>query len=159
LLLTNIVINEALAHTDLPLEDAIELYNPTDNSVDISGWYLSDSISNLKKFRIPPGTVIPSHGYKVFYEYQFNSDPGVNPFAFALGSLGDEVYLSTADSLGELTGYRTSVKFGASPNGMSFGRYVNSVGDEEFVAMKHITFGVDDVHLAHFDRERRPKFR
>ncbi|MGC9035452.1 MAG: lamin tail domain-containing protein [Verrucomicrobiia bacterium] len=142
--LTNVVINEALTHTDLPLEDAIELYNPTDQAVDISGWYLSDSDNNLKKYRIPPGTVIPPHGYKVFYEYQFNSDPGVNPLAFALSAYGDQVYLSTADSLGELTGYRTMVKFGAAPNGVSFGRYVNSVGEEDFVAMSYRTFGVDD---------------
>ncbi|HON09060.1 MAG TPA: cadherin-like domain-containing protein, partial [Verrucomicrobiota bacterium] len=30
------------------------------------------------------------------------------------------------------------------PNGVSFGRYVNSVGFEDFVAMDHFTFGVDD---------------
>ncbi|MGC8743043.1 MAG: lamin tail domain-containing protein [Verrucomicrobiia bacterium] len=142
--LTNVVINEALTHTDPPLEDAIELYNPTDQPMDISGWYLSDSDNNLKKYRIPAGTIIPPRGYKVFYEYQFNSDPGVNPLAFALSALGDQIYLSTADSLGELTGYRTMVKFGASPNGVSFGRYVNSVGEEDFVAMSYRTFGVDD---------------
>jgi hypothetical protein len=142
--LTNVVINEALTHTDLPLEDAIELYNPTDQPVDISGWYLSDSDNNLKKYRIPPNTVIPPHGYKVFYEYEFNSDPSVNPLAFALSALGDQIYLSTADSLGELTGYRTMVKFGAAPNGVSFGRYVNSVGEEDFVLMAYRTFGVDD---------------
>ncbi|MCX7872391.1 MAG: lamin tail domain-containing protein [Verrucomicrobiae bacterium] len=142
--LTNVIINEALSHSDPPLEDAIELYNPTDQPVDISGWYLSDSLNNLRKFRIPPNTIIPPRGFKVFYEYQFNSDPGVNPFAFALGSRGDQIYLSTADSLGNLTGYRRSVKFGASRNGVSFGYYVNSVGEEDFVALGARTFGVDD---------------
>ena len=38
--LTNAVINEVLTHTDPPLEDAIELYNPTGSTVDIGGWFL-----------------------------------------------------------------------------------------------------------------------
>jgi hypothetical protein len=73
--LTNVVINEVLTHTDPPLEDAVELYNPALTPVDISGWFLSNTPDNLKKFRIPDGTVIPASGYKVFYEYEFNPNP------------------------------------------------------------------------------------
>ena len=54
--MTNVVINEVLAHTDPPLEDAVELFNPTSQSVDISGWFLSNTGKSLKKFRIPNGT-------------------------------------------------------------------------------------------------------
>ncbi|MGC3960960.1 MAG: lamin tail domain-containing protein [Verrucomicrobiota bacterium] len=36
--ITTIVINEILTHTDPPLEDAIELFNPTVSSVNIGGW-------------------------------------------------------------------------------------------------------------------------
>ena len=54
--LTNVVINEVLAHTDPPLKDAVELFNPTSQSVDISGWFLSNTGKSLKKFRIPNGT-------------------------------------------------------------------------------------------------------
>lgn len=43
LLLTSVVINEALSHTDPPLEDAIELRNLTAAPVDISHWWLSDA--------------------------------------------------------------------------------------------------------------------
>ena len=39
----SILINEILAHTDVPVLDTIELYNPTDQIVDISHWYLTDS--------------------------------------------------------------------------------------------------------------------
>ncbi len=69
----------------------------------------------------------------------------LDPRSFGLsGANGDQVYLSTADASGELTGYRASVKFGASEYGASFGRYVNSVGDEHFVATQGRTFGSDD---------------
>src|SRR5262249_49589997 len=37
--ITNVVVNEVLAHTDPPLEDAIELYNPTDTDADISNFW------------------------------------------------------------------------------------------------------------------------
>ncbi|MCX8107284.1 MAG: lamin tail domain-containing protein, partial [Verrucomicrobiae bacterium] len=70
--LTNVAINEVLAHTDFPFEDAVELVNLTPNAIDISGWYLSNSASQPMKYRIPNGTVLPANGYLVIYEYQFN---------------------------------------------------------------------------------------
>ncbi len=144
-LLTNVVINEALTHTDLPLEDAIELRNLTGAPVNIGGWWLSDAKGSLRKYRIADNTVLGANGYAVFYESQFNFDPLNNPLAFALSSAnGDQVYLSAADGNGTLTGYRATVKFGPAENGVSFGRYVTSVGDEQFVAMSARTFGVDD---------------
>ena len=56
--LFTVVVSEALTHTDVPLEDAIELQNLTGEEVDISGWFLSDSGNDLKKFRIPDGTFL-----------------------------------------------------------------------------------------------------
>jgi hypothetical protein len=140
--LTNAVINEVLTHTDPPLEDAIELANLTAAPLNIGGWYLSDSQGELKKFRIPDNTVIPAGGFTVFYQYQFDPNPGVFP-SFALDSAhGDAVYLSAADAGGNLTGYRAGVQFGAAENGVSLGRYTNSTG-VEFVALVQRTFGMD----------------
>ena len=142
-LLASFVINEVLTHTDPPLEDAIELFNPTDGPVAIGGWYLSNSQSDFKKFRIPDGTTVQPGGYFVFYENQFNLIPNVPP-SFTLNSAhGDAVYLSEADAAGNLTGYRAFVKFGAAENGVSFGRYVTSTG-VDFVAMNQRTFGADN---------------
>ena len=136
-----VIINEVLANTDSPLEDAIELYNPTDNAIDIGGWWLSDELDNdspefLKEFRIPFGTSIPAGGYRVFYEHEFNS--GVNPFA--LSSLGDQVYLASADSLGTLTGYIVGMEFGASDNGVAFGQFETSE-TLDVVPMTALTLG------------------
>jgi hypothetical protein len=145
LLLPNVVINEVLTHTDLPLEDAIELRNLTGAAVNISGWYLSDAKHDLKKYRIPNGTSIAANGFKVFYEYQFNDTN--SSFAFSLSSAkGDEVYLGQANAGGDLTGYRAQVSFGAAENGVSFGRFVTSVG-ADFTAMSARSFGVDNPDL------------
>ena len=143
----NVVINEVLTHSDPPLEDAIELHNTSASAVNISGWYLSDARTSLRKFRIPNGTTIPANGFRVFYETNFNPIP-LDPGSFSLSSAkGDEVYLSVADANNILTGYRTVVSFGAAANGVSFGRYITSglnAGKVEFTAMAQRTFGVDN---------------
>jgi hypothetical protein len=138
------VINEVLTHTDLPLEDAIELYNPTLSAVDLSGWFLSNSKEDFKKYRVPDGTMIGAHAFQVFYEYQFNPTNGSSiPFTFN-SAHGDHAYLSQGDALGNLTGYRAATAFGAAANGVSFGRYTNSVGKVDYPAMSARSFGVDN---------------
>src|SRR5206468_10369267 len=94
-LLTNVVINEALTHSDEPLEDAIELFNLTDQLIDVSGWWLSDDKGTLQKYQIPFPTTLPAHGFAVVYETHFtNRIEAAIPFA--LSSHGDEVVLSAA---------------------------------------------------------------
>jgi hypothetical protein len=140
--LLHIVISEALTHTDLPFEDAIELRNLSSEAVDIGGWFLSDSDNDLRKYRIPNGTVVPAGGFKVFYEYQFNPEPGHGQ-SFSLSSArGDEIHLSTADAGGALTGYRASVKFDAAFNGTSFGRFETSTGPD-FPPLLARSFGLE----------------
>jgi hypothetical protein len=150
---TNIVINEILTHTDPPIEDAIEFYNPSGSAVDIGGWYLSDSASDPKRFRVPDGTTIPAGGFKVFYQYQFGPPDGETdtPPLFTFNSAhGDSAYLSEADANGNLTGYRVGISFDAAAHGVSFGRYQTSVG-VDFVAMSQTTFGMDNpTTLAEF---------
>jgi hypothetical protein len=142
--LSNVVVNEVLTHTDPPLEDAVEFYNPTAAAVDLSGWFVSDSQEDLKKYRVVDGTVLPAHGFKVLYEYQFNPTNGAAiPFTFN-SAHGGQVWLSPADASGNLTGYRAFATFGAAANGVSFGRYTNSIGEVDFVAMSARTFGVDN---------------
>jgi hypothetical protein len=133
-----------LSHTDPPLEDAIEFYNSSGSDVNIGGWYLSNTQDDLKKYRIVDGTSVPAGGFKVFYEYQFNPTNGSSvPFTFN-SAHGDRAYLSQADAGGNLTGYRAAAKFGAAANGVSFGRFLNSVGTPEFVAVSARSFGVDN---------------
>jgi hypothetical protein len=147
--ITNVVINEVLTHTDLPLEDAIEFYNTTGVPVDISNYWLSNDKNNPMKYRFPPGSIIPAHGYKVVYEGRgttsgFNTG-GLGEFPqFTFNSAnGDEAWLYSGTSTGggRLTGFRTGVSFGASANGVSFGRYMTSDGRADFIAMTALSFG------------------
>jgi len=139
----NVIINEVLTHTDPPFEDAIELQNLSDNPVDIGNWWISNSESSLKKYRIPANTTLTARGVMAFYEGQFNPAPGAE-HSFALNSAhGDKVILSEADGFGKLTGYRAIIEFGAAQNGVSLGRVKTSIGDQ-FVTLVSPTFGVDN---------------
>jgi hypothetical protein len=142
--IAGVVINEILTHTDPPQIDAVELFNPTTQSVDISGWFLSDDGTTPIKFRIPNGTVIPGGGHVVFTETNFNPMPATL-FNFSLDSAGDSIYLSSGGASTNLTGYSHGVNFGAAANGVSFGRYVNSVGEEQFPAQLGTTFSATNL--------------
>jgi hypothetical protein len=136
-----VVITEVLAHSDPPYEDAIELYNPSNDSIHIGGWFLSDDAADLRKYRIADGVTIPPHRYTVFYEYQFNPDPGVPP-SFGLSANGDELHLTAANPDGGFTGYNVSFQFSPSDVNVSLGRYVTSAGID-YPALLRPTFGVD----------------
>ncbi|HEY0455100.1 MAG TPA: lamin tail domain-containing protein, partial [Verrucomicrobiae bacterium] len=153
--ITNILLNEILTHTDPPIEDAVELYNPTDTAVDISNWWMSNDADFPFKFHIPAGTVVPAHGYKMFFEQnQLNgasTTPGFNRSGtgnlpdFTFNSAhGDSVLLTSVLPNGTVTGARIKKDFGSAAHGVSFGRYVKSDGGTDLVAMKSRTFGHDN---------------
>ena len=69
-----VYINEFMASNATTLADAygaysdwIELYNSNAYEVDLSGFGISDSISQPKKYTLPEGTVIPANGYLVIF--------------------------------------------------------------------------------------------
>jgi len=120
---TGVVVNEVLAHTDLPQSDSIELFNPTSAAIDVGGWYLSDEGDDLFKYQIPAGTVISAGGYLVFDESDFNA----TATGFALsGSEGDQVYLSL--DIAGVALLQDAVEFDATFNGESLGRLPNGSG-------------------------------
>jgi len=79
----------------------------------------------------------------VFDESQFNAQPGIAP-SFALNSHGESLFLFSGDTNTNLTGYSHSFDYGAAANGVSFGRYVNSVGDEDWPAMTALMLGASN---------------
>jgi len=114
--LRNVVINEFLAHTDPPLYDYIELYNHSNQAVDVSGCILTDHpLTNL--FVIPANTVVPARGFVSFDE---------NQLGFRLSAVGETIYFKTPDGSRVLD----AVQFEGQQNGVSTGRYPD--GADEF---------------------------
>ncbi|MEW6158352.1 MAG: lamin tail domain-containing protein [Verrucomicrobiota bacterium] len=152
-----VLVNEALTHTDPPNVDAIELFNPTAAEADLSGWYLTDDFRAPKKYRFTAGTRLAAGGYLVVDESRFNAG---GPQSFSLSSLGDEVYLFSADAAGNLTGFFHGFDFGAAENGVSFGRHLTSTGGDQFVAQSRVSLGEPNagprvgpvvIHEIHFN--------
>ena len=142
-----IVINEVLAHTDLPQVDTVELRNLSDISVDISHWWLTDDLGEHRKYQFPANTTLDGEGFLVVDESDFNADPQ-DPNSFLLSSLGDEVWLLSANASGELTGYIHGLDFGANENGVSLGRFVNSAGKEQLVRQSANTLSSPNSSVA-----------
>jgi hypothetical protein len=134
-----VVVNEVLSASPAPLRDTIELFNPTTGDVALEGWFLTDDPNTPWKFRLPTGTMIPAGGFVVFDESQFNPQPGAGG-SFSLSAHGEQVCLFSGDAATNLTGYSHGFAFDAAMPGVSFGRYVNSVGEEHFPAQSARTF-------------------
>ena len=85
----------------IPDVDWIELYNNTDQPVDLEGWSISKYISDLKFYTFPSVTV-PAHGYLVI---NADGDPSTDKkklsTGFKIKFSGNTVYLT--DSEGYLT--------------------------------------------------------
>lgn len=109
-------------NADNNFDDWFELYNASYNSVDLSGYYLTDNLTNKTQFRIPDGIVIPARGFLVVWadaepwqNKQGDSEIHTN---FKLMKSGGVIGLYSPD----LT-LIDSVSFGQQIDNVSQGRY------------------------------------
>ncbi len=149
----DIIINELMANTTAATGDWVELRNTTASPIDLSGWFLSDhgatdtSDTDLARYQIPSGTIIPANGYLTFTQAaQFGNPaaPGASvPFVFDSG--GENVYLTSVFA-GLPGGYRESQNFGAAPSEISYGYYTKSTGETDFTKLSAPTFGAANAY-------------
>ena len=59
--------NSVFINESFKKNDWIELYNTTSSSIDVSGMFLSDKLSQPEKYVIPQGTVISAYGHLVIW--------------------------------------------------------------------------------------------
>jgi hypothetical protein len=136
-----VFINEVLSHPEWPQVAFVELFNPAAHDVHIGGWFLSNDGAAPRKFRIPDGTVISAGGFMVFTEADFNPAPAT-VYNFTLDAGGGSLCLVSGDDSSNLTGYSHGMTFDAAARGVSFGRYVNSIGEEFFPAQLDVSPGL-----------------
>lgn len=115
-----VVVNEVLSNSDVPLVDQIELANLTANPIDISHWFLSDASGELRKFQVPSDTSIPGNGYLVLDQNQLGF--GLN------GGDTDQVYVMVGAADGTIIGFADDVEFEATEANRSLGRWPNGTG-------------------------------
>jgi hypothetical protein len=79
--------------------DLVELYNQSDQVVDLAGLGLSDDPAQPRQFVFPAGSSIPAHGYLVLYTGHDTNAPGPL-ITFALNQGGDSLFLFDSASRG-----------------------------------------------------------
>ena len=100
---SSVVINELLpvnftiaADQDGEYDDWIEMYNTAPVSLDLSGYYLSDSKNHLSKWQIPTGTFISAKGYLIIWADADTTQIGLHS-NFKLSSAGEKVLFINPD--------------------------------------------------------------
>ena len=101
-----VVINEVASKNDTEAApdggyyDWIELYNGGDETVDLSGWGLSDGKKDLKKFVFPNGTTLAAGAYLVVWADGVGDNGSSRTglyAAFGISADGETVYLSDTE--------------------------------------------------------------
>ncbi len=125
----HVVINEWMARNDGVVLDPLngsardwfELYNPTDLTVDLSGWRVSDTATNITHYFLPSQTQMKPKSYLLIWAD--GTSLGLTPDGaihvnFKLNEAGEEIALFSAT--GELVDY---VRFGPLSPNISQGRW------------------------------------
>ena len=103
--LAEIIINEVMAsngtYENEKSYDWVELHNTGKKTVDLSGWFFSDSKKNPQKFTFPSGAKLKAGGFLTVYcTGEDDVDPGKNSTfytTFSLSAEGETLYLTNAD--------------------------------------------------------------
>jgi hypothetical protein len=127
----SVVINEWMADNtesiadpaDNKFQDWFELLNKADQPADLSGYYLTDTVANKTKFRVPAGFVIPAGGRLLVWaddEVAQNSALGTGDLHvnFALGKSGEAIGLYSPEQV-----VIDLINFGPQTSDISQGRF------------------------------------
>ena len=135
---TRVVINELMATNTQSLadpqgqyEDWLELHNLTNDTIDLTGMYLTDKINNLKKWGFPENTTIPARGYLlVWLDEDGKAKEGLHA-NFKLSRNGETIALVDTNERGNRV--LDSVTFEKQEKDVALGRWPNGSG-----ALRHV---------------------
>jgi len=138
-------INEFMADNETIIEDPdepgafedwIEIYNPGELDVDMSGMYLTDDLADPTKWKVTESVVVPAGGFLLFWADD-EPEQGPTHTNFKLSKEGEEIGLFDTDENGNEQ--IDTITFGPQTTDESFGRYPD--GDENWEQMNQPTPG------------------
>ena len=102
-----VVINELMASNSKTAKnpngkyaDWIEIYNPTQEALDLSGVYVTDTDRSPRKWQFAKGTVVQSGGYLVLWADEDGKATDGLHLNFKLSAKGEDLYLVDSDERG-----------------------------------------------------------
>ena len=131
----NILINEFMASNDTTIadqngeyDDWVELFNPSNSIVDLSGKKLTDNPDALAKWSFPSGTTIAPGGHLLIWCDKDEEQSGLHT-NFKLSAGGEFLALVASDGVTVID----SMSFGEQTTDISFGRYPDGSSDMMFM--------------------------
>ena len=131
----DVVINEFMAKNENTVtdnageyDDWIELYNKGTETVDLSGYFLSDGDGEIAKWAFPDGTSIAPDGYLIVWADKDDDQASADELHanFKLSADGEQIYLANPDTVVIDTVFYTEQEEDAS-----YARLPNGTGDFE----------------------------
>ena len=104
-------------------DDWLEVFNNTATNINLGSVYLSDNLTNLKKWRFPSNTIIPAYQVRVVWMDEDTTQIGYHA-NFKLSASGGSVFLSN-----HLNVILDSVSFGAQSADISLRRCPDGTGN------------------------------
>ena len=132
----NIVVNEIMADNDNTIpdpageyDDWIELYNPTSDSILLSGKYLTDKADQLNKWQFTqPDLYLSAGEYLLIWCDEDSGQVGIHT-NFALSKSGEYVAIVESDGVSIID----SITFGQQTTDISYGRFPDATGNWYFM--------------------------
>ena len=125
----DLVVNELMAQNTSTIadpngeyDDWIELYNNTATTLSLDNLYMSDTYSNLLKWKFPTGTIIASNSYLIVWADEDLTQTGLHA-GFKLSVSGEKIILSYDNGT-----IIEDVTFGAQTTDMGYARVPNGTG-------------------------------
>lgn len=127
--------NTTLVHEDGNYYDWIELYNNSDEDIDLSGYGLSEKEKKPFKYTIPDGTVINAREHLVFWCDKDKGAEDSSIASFSLSTDGETVILTSPNSVTvdkvTYSNINSDISYGRVPDGADmFSELVMSMGSE-----------------------------
>ena len=131
---SDVVINEIMSSNKTIIadelgeyEDWIELYNKSDQAIDLTGYSLTDEDTDLQRWMFPDGTSIAANStLTIWIDDDESSLVGLHS-NFKLSADGESIYLVTPS-----LAFADSVSFSESNDDESYARSPNGTGDFEW---------------------------
>ncbi len=126
--------------------DWVEIYNTTDEDIDIEGWYLSDNENKPTKYQITKdnssaSTIVPAHGFLLIWCDKLDPISQLHS-TFKLAAEGGSVLLSPPDQ-----SWTDILRYPAHNGDMTVGRYPN--GSEDVFVMNIPTINKSNIHTTY----------
>jgi len=139
----DVVINEFMASNDATMadqdgefDDWIEFYNNSAQSIDLSGYSLSDDVDDLTKWMFPEGTIIEGNGYLMVWADDDEDQEGLHT-NFKLSATAEQIFLVDIDGV-----VKDEVSYANQTADISYGRIPNGTGNFQLM---NPTFGAENA--------------